>query len=281
MRAHRRSRTGVVAAGLAVAAALGIAAALLGPARSEAAPDVVLPPVNADFDYQIGGAYPPPDGVRVVSRDVKESPAKGLYNICYVNAFQTQQEGDTGGPQDWDQDLLLRDSDGDAVIDPDWDEAILDISSAGKRERIAARIGAQIDQCASKGFDAVEPDNYDTFTRDVVDGRLTAEHAQAYMRLLSERAHGEGLAVGQKNTVELADSREANGLDFAIAEECGDPRWNECGDYLDAFGDNVILVEYTDAGMGNACDYADRVSVVRRDVGVAEPGSGDYVRETC
>ncbi|MET9670288.1 endo alpha-1,4 polygalactosaminidase [Streptomyces sp. NPDC006475] len=281
MRSHRRSRTGVVTAGLAVAAALGTAAVLFVPFTSEAAPDVTLPPVNTDFDYQIGGAYPPSGGVKVLSRDVKESPAKGLYNICYVNAFQTQQAGDVGGPQDWEGDLLLRNSDSSPVVDPDWDEVILDISSAGKRERIAQRITAQIDQCASKGFDAVELDNYDTYTRDVVDGRLTAEHAQLYIRLLSQHAHSKGLAVGQKNTVELAGNRKANGLDFVIAEECGDPRWNECGSYVSAFGDNAIFIEYTDAGMDSACDYADRVSVVRRDVDVAEPGSEGYVRATC
>ncbi|WP_199840445.1 endo alpha-1,4 polygalactosaminidase [Streptomyces sp. AS58] len=281
MRSHRRSRTGVITAGLAVAAALGTAATLLGSFRSEAAPAVTLPPVNAGFDYQIGGAYPPARGVKVVTRDVKESPAEGLYNICYVNAFQTQQEGDVGGPQDWDRNLLLRDGDGTPVVDPDWDEVILDISSPAKRDRIAKKINAQIDECAAKGFDAVELDNYDTYTRDVADGRITARHAQLYIRLLSRHAHSKGLAVGQKNTVELAWNRKANGLDFAIAEECGDPRWTECGKYVSAFGDNAVFIEYTDAGMGNACDYADRVSVVRRDVEVAESGSDGYVRATC
>ena len=32
------------------------------------------PPVNARFDYQIGEAYPPPAGVRVVSRDWSSRP---------------------------------------------------------------------------------------------------------------------------------------------------------------------------------------------------------------
>ncbi len=55
------------------------------------------PPVNAGFDYQLGGDYPPPTGVTVVTRDVTGSPAPGTYGICYVNAFQTQPGQRAGG----------------------------------------------------------------------------------------------------------------------------------------------------------------------------------------
>ena len=51
---------------------------------------VTPPPANGKFDYQIGGAYTPASNVAVVSRDRTDSPAAGKYNICYVNAFQTQ-----------------------------------------------------------------------------------------------------------------------------------------------------------------------------------------------
>jgi hypothetical protein len=281
MSSRRRTWAGKVLAGLAVAAACGTAAALLGPFRSQAAPTITLPPVNAPFDYQIGGVYPPAGDVEVVTRDVKASPVPDLYNICYVNAFQTQEEGDVGGPQDWDRDLLLTGEDGTVVIDPEWDEVILDISEDGKRRRIAQEIDKQIDLCDEKGFDAVELDNYDTYARDVVGGAITADDAQDYIRLLSSYAHDKGLAVGQKNTVELADRHERNGLDFAVAEECGDPRWNECDQYVAAFGDHAVFIEYTEEGLRNACAYADRVSVVRRDVEVSGPGSEGYVRETC
>ncbi|MEV4969884.1 endo alpha-1,4 polygalactosaminidase [Streptomyces scopuliridis] len=279
MTSHRlRTRT-ALGVGLALAAAVTTSALVVGTANSTA--PFALPPVNAGFDYQIGGAYTPPSGVEVVSRDRSDSPAPGLYNICYVNAFQTQRAGETDGPDDWDPNLLLRNSDGSVVIDPDWDEAILDITTDAKRQSIANKIKGQIDECAAKGFDALELDNFDTYTRDVVNRRITASHAQAYIKILSSYGHTKGLAVGQKNTVELAPNRAANGLDFAIAEECGDPRWNECSQYVDAFGDNAIFIEYTSAGMKNACTYADRVSVVRRDVNVAPKGASGYLRETC
>ncbi|GAA1731332.1 endo alpha-1,4 polygalactosaminidase [Streptomyces yatensis] len=266
--------------GAAVACAAAAAAGVLAPAPASAT-SAALPPVHAGFDYQIGGAYTPPSGVRVVSRDHSASPAPGLYNICYVNAFQTQKTGQPGGPDDWPSDLLLKNDDGDVIIDTDWDEAILDITTEKKREGIAERIDAQIDECAAKGFNALELDNFDTFTRDVVEGRITEEHAQTYIRMLSAYGHGKGLAVGQKNTVELAGNHAANGLDFAIAEECGNPDYNECADYVAEFGDHAIFIEYTNAGMKNACEYGDRVSVVQRDRDVLPKGEDGYVRKTC
>ncbi|MEU0471643.1 endo alpha-1,4 polygalactosaminidase [Streptomyces olivaceus] len=273
---------------LAACAATACGAAFFVPSAEAAEP--TPPPANADFDYQINTPYDPPEGVTVVSRDWKESPAQGLYNICYVNAFQTQEVGEEDGPDDWDRNLLLKNGNGDVVIDEDWNEAILDITTDTKRGDIAKKINKQIDTCADKGFDALELDNYDTFDRDVVEGRITADDAQAYIRVLSAHGHDKGLAVGQKNTVELAGNHEANGLDFAVAEECGDPEWNECEDYVDAFGNDVIMIEYSEAGMANACAYADRVSVVQRDRDVLAPGETgedddgnptEYLRKTC
>src|SRR5687767_9981474 len=54
--------------------------------------ELTLPPVDAPIDYQLGGAYEPPDGVEIVSRDRGAAPASGLYNLCYVNGFQIQPD---------------------------------------------------------------------------------------------------------------------------------------------------------------------------------------------
>lgn len=233
-----------------------------------------LPPAHGGFDYQLGGAYPPPPGVQIVSRDHTDNPAPGLYNICYVNAFQAQP--DARGQ--WPADLLLTDANGHAVIDQDWNEALLDISTAAKRQRVAAKVGQWIDECARKGFNAVEPDNYDSYTRS--GNLLTAADAQAFIILLAARAHARGLAIAQKNAAELAAHRTQNGLDFAIAEECAD--YGECGTYATAFNDHVIVIEYTDQGLRKACSaYASRLSIVRRDRNLTTPGSPDYVRQTC
>ncbi|MFD7711882.1 endo alpha-1,4 polygalactosaminidase [Streptomyces sp. NPDC059786] len=236
---------------------------------------VTLPPVHAGFDYQLGGPTSPPDGVGIVTRDHTASPASGVYNICYVNAFQAQPDAE----QDWDSDLLLHDDSGDVVMDEDWGEAILDISTAGKRERIAEKVDGWIDQCASKGFQAVDPDNYDSYTR-VPDGLLSADDAKAFLTLLADHAHEKGLAIGQKNTVDLAPARKRVGLDFAVVEECG--AYDECGGYVDAFGDHVMVIEYTERGLRRACDgWGDDISIVRRDLDLVPEGDSGYLRETC
>ncbi|GGN63100.1 hypothetical protein GCM10011579_031000 [Streptomyces albiflavescens] len=234
---------------------------------------VELPPLHVGFDYQIGGAYPPPPGVRIVSRDRTASPAPGLYNICYVNAFQAQPDE----RKQWPADLLLRDTQGRVVVDRDWGEALLDIGAPAKRKRVAEQVNRWIDGCADKGFDAVEADNYDSYTRS--RHLLTADDATAFITLLSSHAHARHLAIGQKNTVELAGLRARTGLDFAVAEECGE--YDECGTYAKAFHDRVVVVEYTDSGLRKArSGFGGRLSIVRRDVTVSTPGSADYVRRT-
>ncbi|POX52128.1 endo alpha-1,4 polygalactosaminidase [Streptomyces sp. Ru72] len=243
------------------------------PSRKPAPTAVRLPPPHAGFDYQIGGAYPPPRGVRIVSRDRTASPAPGLYNICYVNAFQAQP----GAEKTWPADLLLRDDSGEVVIDQDWNEALLDIGTATKRARVATRINQWIDGCAAKGFDAVEPDNYDSYTRS--DNLLSAQDAAAFMTLLSVHAHARHLAIGQKNTLELAGQRKRTGLDFAVTEECG--QYDECDAYAKAFDNHVVDVEYTDGGLRKAlAGYGDRLSIVRRDRDVSTPDDPGYVRRT-
>lgn len=279
----RKSRTGSrrtavpLAVVLAAASLLAVGCSGTGAGTSPKAKvaKVAAPPVHAGVDYQLGGAYTPPKGVSVVSRDHTASPATGLYNICYVNAFQAQPDAE----RDWDADLLLRDRSGKVVMDEDWGEAMLDISTPGKRARIAEKVDDWIDSCADKGFDAVEPDNYDSYTR-APHGLLTAADAEAFQTLLARHAHARHLAIAQKNTLELAKDRKRVGLDFAVVEECG--QYGECGSYVDAFGDHVIVVEYTEKGMAKACaGWGDRISVVRRDLDVTPSGHDGYVRETC
>ena len=107
------------------------------PAVDEVALAVQLPPSPAVLDYQLGAAYTPPTGVTLVTRDSTATPAPNVYNICYVNGFQTQ-------PEEHDlwlkerKDLLLSDSSGNPIVDPEWkDEFILDTSTAAKRTRLA------------------------------------------------------------------------------------------------------------------------------------------------
>jgi hypothetical protein len=266
----------------------GVAVALAA-AATAGEPHWWPPPTNAKFDYQIGGDYPPPRGVGVVSRDwfTGAAPA-GTYAICYVNAFQTQDdEAGVERPDErsaWPRDLVLRDL-GD---DPDWGgEYLVDIGSRDKRVRAARRVQPMIETCARKGFEAVEYDNLDSWTRfdgtpragDVPFGK---RQAIAYAALLTRHAHELGLAVAQKNRPGLTrrQARRRIGFDFAIAEECG--RYGECGRYLALFGNRVIAIEYRRRDFRRACRAVGAsVSVVLRDRRVARSGSAGYVYASC
>src|SRR5262249_19703747 len=134
--------------------------------------------------------------------------------------------------------LLLRGEDGRPVMDEEWDEALFDTSTAARRTELAEIVGGWIDDCASRGFQAVEPDNLDSFERSA--GRLTPSHNAAFARLLAARAHAAGLAIGQKNTTELLPRHAAIGFDFAVTEECGE--YDECGRYASAYAGRVLVV---------------------------------------
>ena len=225
------------------------------------------PPAGAKFDYQIGGDYRPPAGVRVISRDwfLGAAPER-TYSICYVNAFQTQDdEAGVERPDErsnWPRDLVLRDL-GD---DPNWGgEYLVDIATPARRRRAARQVQPMIETCARNGFEAVEYDNLDSWTRfdgtpragDVPFGK---RQAIAYASLLAGRAHALGLAVGQKNTPQLTrrQSRRRIGFDFAIAEECG--RFAECRRYRALFGSRVLAIEYRRRDFRRACRAVGRAS---------------------
>lgn len=270
----------------AAVAATGVFVAFAANAES-----LTLPPANGKFDYQIGGAYPPAADVAIVDRDRLASPEPGKYNVCYINGFQTQPDD----KQWWANnhpDLLVK-KNGQYVVDPNWpDEYILDTSTDVKRGALLAIIGPWIDKCAQDGFDAVEPDNLDSWTRS--KKVLTMAHNKAFARLLVQRAHNAGLAIAQKNAGELAPVGKSQiGFDFALVEEC--QVWSECDDYTDVYGGLVYEVEYNDNtkdAHGNPVDpisffnaacaaRGDEISVLYRDRKVVPAGKPGYVYKEC
>lgn len=239
-------------------------------------PPMALPPANAGLDYQLGGEYPPPAGVEIVSRDRNASPAPGLYSICYVNGYQTQPDEEAWWLSEH-PDLILRDGNGDPVIDPDWDEMLLDISTPEKRAALAEIVGGWITGCGADGFDAVEIDNLDTYSRS--DGLLTQDHAVAFMSLLSQTAHDAGMAIAQKNSAEIVDRRDELGTDFVVAEECN--RWDECQVYTDVYGDAVLVIEYRAQDFDVGCAAYPGLSIVLRDLDLVPAGDPSYVFDGC
>jgi hypothetical protein len=237
---------------------------------------IALPPLNVGLDYQLGDAYTPPSGVRILSRDRHASPAAGLYNICYVNGFQAQPDEEDFWLND-EPDLVLRDGSGEPVIDADWDEMLLDVSSAAKRTRLAAIIGDWIAECARDGFDSVEIDNLDTYSRS--GGRIDQDDAVAFIRLLADRAHAEGLAIAQKNSAEIVERRAEMGTDFVVSEECN--RYSECDVFTDTYGDHVLIIEYRRSDFEKGCTNYPELSIVLRDRDLVGPKSAGYVFDGC
>lgn len=253
-----------------------------GSATLDAGPDggtpsgLTLPPPNAPFDYQLGGAYPPPEGVMVVSRDRTDPPAAGLYNICYVNGFQVQPNEEDFWLEE-EPDLILRDGSGDPVVDDGWDEMLIDVGTPEKRGRVAVIVGEWITGCADAGYDAVEIDNLDSFSRS--RGLLDEDDAVAMMALFSATAHAYGLAIAQKNSAELVGRRAEMGTDFVVAEECN--RWDECDVYTGVYGDDVLVVEYRRSDFEAGCADFPQLSIVLRDLELVTPGSAGYVYDGC
>jgi len=257
-------------------------AAMLGIALAGCTPDptstIDPPPTAAAPDYQLGGAYEPAGAVGIVVRDRTASPADGSYSICYVNAFQTQP----GELEDWPDELLLH-ADGAPVFDPDWpDEALVDTSTPERREQIAELVITWIDGCADHGFDAVEFDNLDSYSRS--GGALTLDDNVALAETLVDAAHRAGLAAGQKNAAEDAAALHSRaGFDFAVTEECA--AYAECDAYAAVYGAHVIDIEYTDQlprSFAEMCaDPSSPRSMVLRDRELLPAGTDGHVFEPC
>ncbi|MEU4451911.1 endo alpha-1,4 polygalactosaminidase [Nocardioides sp. NPDC023903] len=247
-------------------------------------PSTALPPTEGAFDYQLGAvADRLPDGtpLDVVVRDATAVPLEDADNVCYVNGFQTQPGSD------WSDrpTALLRDASGDPVRDPDWpDEIILDPSTASARASILEVIEPVIAGCADDGFDAVEIDNLDTWTRfDAIskDGALAL--AKAYV----STAHDLGLAIAQKNAAEAArPAHDDLGFDFAVVEECG--VYSECAAYTDVYDDHVLQIEYPDSLAEADLTFADVCAdparaplTILRDRDLVRQDDSAYVYETC
>ena len=148
----------------------------------------------------------------------------------------------------------------------------------GREARELARvIGDWIAGCAADGFDAVEIDNLDTFTR--THGRIGEDDAVAQVRLYADAAHANGLAIAQKNSAEITGRREEMGTDFAVAEECN--RWKECDAYTGAYGDHVLVIEYRRRDFAAGCAAYPGLSIILRDLDLVPPADKGYVYRSC
>ena len=139
---------------------------------------------------------------------------------------------------------------------PGYPEFYLNINKASTLQIIKTMIRQQ---CAAKGFNAVEPDIDDSYT-DATGFHITEAQNIRFDRLLGAYAHRLGLAWGQKNGDN--DPHFSAALqpttDFLLDEECN--FYDTCGivttPYVKA-GKMVLNAEYTDDwGSNRAADLA-------------------------
>src|SRR5215475_10479028 len=172
------------------------------------------------------------DLVDTTAEQVSRLHAAGRRAICYVDAGSW--EPDRPDARRFPPTLLGRPL-------SDWpDERWLDIRRLDLLEPL---IGARLDLCAAKGFDAVEPDNLDGYANDT-GFPLTPADQLTFNRAVARLAHARGLAAGLKNDVDQASTLQPS-FDFAIDEQC--VQYSEC-DLLSTFpraGKPVFHVEYT------------------------------------
>lgn len=159
--------------------------------------------------------------------------SRGTKVICYISV---------GSYENWraDADQFPRE-----VLGKDYEgwsgEKWLDIR---RIDLLAPIMLARLDECATKGFDAVEPDNMQIWDNDT-GFPLTYEDQLKYAMWLAEEAHKRGLGIGQKNAPDQVKDL-VDVYDFAITEDAFYDQWAQ--DMLPYIMANkpVFAAEYTD-----------------------------------
>jgi len=208
------------------------------------------PPVGLTWQWQIGDL----DIDTSIEADVydidlyvdqsiiDELHARGRKVICYISV---------GSWEDWRPD---KDQFPAQVLGNDYDgwpgEKWLDIR---RLDLLAPIMLARLDLCASKGFDAVEPDNMEIYTNNT-GFPLTYADQLKYALWLADEAHKRGIAIGVKNAPDQVKDL-VNYFDFAITEDAFFYDWaEEMNPFIEA-GKPVFAAEYTDLGgdFGSYC----------------------------
>lgn len=170
--------------------------------------------------------------------DVNEHPdqlvqklhAQGKKVICYFSA---------GSYEDWRTDKdRFQPADLGKALDGWPGERWLKTSSTNVRNIMRDRIAT----AASKGCDAIDPDNVDGFSNDNGVG-LTKAGAVDYIKFLSTEAAKHGMSIGLKNSGDIIDD-VLDFVDFSVNEQCA--QYSECATFAKFIqaGKPVFHIEY-------------------------------------
>ena len=210
------------------------------------------PAKNTTFFWDLQNA--PPDNTRNVgaydidgwnndAQEVAALHAKGIKVVCYMDAGTYEP----GRPDDADFPASLKGADVQGWPGELW----LDVRPSGPNyAKLQQIMQARFTQCQMKGFDAVEPDNIDSY-QNSPGFSTTAADQLAYNEWLATTAHGLGLAIFQKNDLDQVKQLESY-FDGILDEECN--KYSECdtlAPYTSA-GKPAWDAEYTEDGESTA-----------------------------
>ncbi len=207
------------------------------------------PPVSTTFYWELASAPPTQgsesvgaydiDGWENTASEVAALHARGLKVVCYMDAG-------TFEPNRPDAASFPSALEGNAV--QGWPgELWLDVRPSGPDyATLQAIMLARFQQCQSKGFDAIEPDNIDSYQNNP-GFPTTAANQLAYDEWIAQTAHSLGLAVLQKNDLAQIPALLPY-FDGLLDEECN--KYSECGNLAPyvAAGKPAWDAEYVEDG---------------------------------
>jgi hypothetical protein len=157
------------------------------------------------------------DGWNNTAAEVATLHARGLKVVCYMDAGTYEP----GRPDSSNFPASLK---GKGVSG--WPgEYWLDVRASGPNYATLQSIMlARFKACQQKGFDAVEPDNLDSYQNNP-GFSTTAADQLAYNKWIATTVHGLGLAVFQKNDLDQVGALEPY-FDGILDEECN--KYSEC-----------------------------------------------------
>jgi hypothetical protein len=173
-----------------------------------------------------GGSAPAPvvydiDGIENPASTVAALHARGDRVICYIEVGAAGPYG--GAFTTYFDQLTAAGVVGNAM--PGYPEYYLNINSAATVAVVESMIR---DQCAAKGFDAVEPDIDDSWY-DSTGFSISAANEEAYLGTLSSYAHSLGLGWGLKDGDQASNLSQSaafidelittHTVDFALTEQ--------------------------------------------------------------
>jgi endo-alpha-1,4-polygalactosaminidase (GH114 family) len=143
---------------------------------------------------------------------------------------------------------------------PEWpNEKWIDIRQL---EKLKPWLNSRFNMIITKGFDALEPDNLDSYSNDP-GFAITLADTKKYCDFIITLAHQNGLGIGQKNVPELTADFSGK-FDWALTEDAFNQGFQDQLKPYIALGKPVFAVEYTDLTsqatfVGNVCPAAKKL----------------------